>query len=100
MLKGNEISCLETHIVEGWCRMPESIPLPPTGFDNLTIDQKLEYVQSLWNRIAEDEGKVPVPNWHKQIIQERLIALETKPEDVYDWEEVRSEIKREIKKRL
>ncbi len=79
--------------------MPESIPLPPPGFDNLTIDQKLEYVQSLWDSIAEDEGKVPVPNWHKQIIQERLRALETQPEDVCDWEEVRSEIKREIKKR-
>lgn len=75
--------------------MSESISIPP-GFDELSIEKKLEYVQSLWNRIAEDEAKVPVPNWHKNIIKERLRDLETQPEDVYEWEDVRAELQKEL----
>ena len=26
--------------------------MPPPGFDDLPVDQKIDYVQSLWDRIA------------------------------------------------
>jgi hypothetical protein len=29
-----------------------AVPLPPPGFDDLSVDEKLDYLQSLWERIA------------------------------------------------
>jgi putative addiction module component (TIGR02574 family) len=62
--------------------------LPPPGFDELTPDEKLEYLQALWDHFAEHPEEVPVPDWHRQVIAERVAARRgeatTRP-----WSEVR-----------
>jgi hypothetical protein len=30
--------------------MPNPVPLPPPGFDDLSVEEKLDYLQSLWDR--------------------------------------------------
>lgn len=30
--------------------MLNPIPLPPPGFDDLSVEEKLDYLQSLWDR--------------------------------------------------
>ena len=32
--------------------MLKPVPLPPPGFDDLSVDEKIDYLQSLWDRIA------------------------------------------------
>lgn len=32
--------------------MPRVLLLPPPGFDDLSVEEKLGYVQSLWDRIT------------------------------------------------
>jgi hypothetical protein len=29
--------------------MSNPVPLPPPGFDDLSVDEKLDYLQSLWD---------------------------------------------------
>ena len=45
---------------------------PPPGFDELTIDEKLDYVASLWDRIAAKPETVPIPDWHLEVIEQRM----------------------------
>jgi hypothetical protein len=52
--------------------LPEIVPSPPPGFDDLSIDEQIDYIQSLWDRIAASPAQVPVPEWHERIIRERL----------------------------
>src|ERR1700732_787682 len=52
--------------------MAQQIPNPPPGFDELTFDEKLDYVQSLWVHIAANSDSVPIPDWHLDLIEERL----------------------------
>jgi putative addiction module component (TIGR02574 family) len=54
--------------------MSQALPIPPAGFDALSVEDKIDYVQSLWDRIAARPEDVPVPEWHRQIITERLAA--------------------------
>jgi putative addiction module component (TIGR02574 family) len=72
--------------------MGNTLPLPPPGFDELDIDAQIEYVQALWDRIAAKEDLVPVPDWHRAILDERLADLEANPEASRPWEEVRAEL--------
>lgn len=41
--------------------MSEPIPSPPPGFDDLSVDERIDYVQSLWDRIPATPEQVPVP---------------------------------------
>jgi len=72
--------------------MGNALPLPPPGFDDLNIEEQLEYVQALWDRIAAKEDQVPVPDWHREILDERLADLETNPNASRRWEDVRADL--------
>ncbi|MDH5496093.1 MAG: addiction module protein [Nitrospira sp.] len=52
--------------------MPKQIPSPPPGFDGLSVDERIDFAQSLWDRIAAMPEQVPMPDWQRRIIRERL----------------------------
>lgn len=45
--------------------------MPPAGFDELPIEEKIDYVQSLWDRIAATVGEVPLADWQRELLEER-----------------------------
>ena len=77
--------------------MFQSLPLPPSGFDVLTVKEQIDYVKSLWDYIATRPEQVPVPGWHKQILDERLSSYKVNPSDGQAWEEVEEEIFQKLK---
>jgi len=79
--------------------MARPIPLPPPGFDELSTEEKVEYVQSLWDRIAANEEEVPVPEWHREVIRQRLRDVEAQPDDTVEWRDLRDELQRELRER-
>ena len=76
--------------------MTNRSPLPPPGFDDMPVEQQIDYVQLLWDRITAQLDRVPVPEWHRQVLDERLAAHETNPEPTRPWEEVRDEIRSKL----
>ena len=52
--------------------MSSKVPFPPPGFDDLSADEQVEYLQELWDRIAERPDEISVPDWHMEIVEERL----------------------------
>jgi putative addiction module component (TIGR02574 family) len=73
--------------------MPNHVPLPPPGFDELSVDEKIDYLQSLWDRIAATPQAIPVSDWHRAIIDERLKDLEVNPEAGDSWEVVQERLR-------
>ena len=63
---------------------------PPLGFDDWTKEEQIAYVQALWNRIAAVEGEVPVPDWHRQLLRERLQSLDR--ESAEPWEQIKARL--------
>src|SRR5687768_1986436 len=47
--------------------MARSLSNLPPGFDDLSIDEKLDYVHSLWDRIFAHPEDIPVPDWHLEL---------------------------------
>jgi putative addiction module component (TIGR02574 family) len=76
--------------------MTNRLPLPPPGFDELPVEDQVEYVQLLWDRIAARPSQVPVPEWHKQTLDSRLAAHEANPEEARPWDEVRDQIRSKL----
>ncbi|MFT3773610.1 MAG: addiction module protein [Minicystis sp.] len=73
--------------------MANALPTPPAGFDDLPVDEQIDYVQALWDRIAAKEGQVPVPAWHRAVLDERLANLEADPDAGRPWEDVEADLR-------
>lgn len=64
----------------------------PPEFNTASKEARIAFVQDLWDRIAEDESQVPVPDNHKQVLNQRLDAYRANPRASRPWNEVRDEI--------
>ena len=77
--------------------MAKAIPNPPPGFDKLSVEDKIEYVHSLWDRVLATPEEVPVPQWHLRVLDERLESYRTEPDKGRAWEQVREGIRRKLR---
>jgi putative addiction module component (TIGR02574 family) len=67
--------------------MAEPLTLPPPGFDDLSVDEQIEYVQRLWDRISSHVEQAPLPEWQRQLLDERLEAHCKAPSRARPWRE-------------
>jgi putative addiction module component (TIGR02574 family) len=71
--------------------MSANMKVPPE-FDQVSGDQRIAFVQELWDRIARHADQVPVPSDHKRILDERLNAYRNDPRPGQAWGEVRDQL--------
>ena len=79
--------------------MAQSIPNPPPGFDDLSIDERVAYIQSLWDRVTAKPEDIPVPDFHREVLNERLAQYQANPGEGRPWGEVREEIEGKLRDR-
>ena len=73
--------------------------LPPSGFDELSPEEQIDYIQALWGRVAAHPESVPSPAWHHQIVAERLAEYRTGEAGTgRPWSEVRRELEAELRR--
>jgi putative addiction module component (TIGR02574 family) len=76
--------------------MSHKTPFPPPGFDELSIEEQVEYAGDLWDYVTSQPDQVPTPEWHKKILAERLAKYRPGEEDGWKtWEEFEQERDRE-----
>ena len=78
--------------------MPKPVSIPPPGFDQLTVEEQIDYVQLLWERIAATPEQVPVPDWHRAVLDERLKDYEANPDAGESWNVVRDRLREKLRK--
>ena len=76
--------------------MAQPLGNPPLGFDDLPVEQQIDYVQTLWDRIAAREDQIPVPPWHREVLDERLAEHQADPDASRPWEQVEAELRQRL----
>jgi putative addiction module component (TIGR02574 family) len=51
-------------------------------------------VEALWNSLAADPAHVPIPDWHREILAERMAEDDAVDTAGKSWDEVRQRIER------
>ena len=77
--------------------MAQSLPLPPPGFDELPVEEQIDYVQSLWDRIAATVDQVPLQEWQQVLLEERLAAHRRSPGAAQPWQEVIERVQQRLR---
>ena len=66
-----------------------SLSLPP-GFEQLSKEQQIDYVQQLWDMILTAPDEVPVPEWHLEVVRDRVASRNQA--QLNDWNEVKQRL--------
>jgi hypothetical protein len=60
--------------------------------DRMTLEEKLRAMEALWDDLCRREEAVPVPQWHKDLLDERERLVEQGKARFIDWEAAKKRI--------
>ncbi|MCP4265353.1 MAG: addiction module protein [Candidatus Brocadiaceae bacterium] len=62
----------------------------------LTLAQKLNLMESIWDDITQDESTLKSPSWHETVLKDREDALASGKAKVSDWDKAKERIRRNV----
>ncbi|MEK7676331.1 MAG: addiction module protein [Verrucomicrobiota bacterium] len=58
----------------------------------LPLAEKLQIMEAIWEDLRSHADQVLVPQWHKDLLDERRRAVEAGREEVLDWDTVKDSL--------
>jgi len=58
----------------------------------LTLHEKLHVMEALWDAISRTETALDIPQWHKDILDERERLVAEGNSSFIDWEDAKKQI--------
>ena len=62
----------------------------------LPLQEKLYVMEMLWSELCRDEGDVEVPQWHKDLLDEREKLVASGQATFIPWEEAKKQIRQAV----
>jgi Putative addiction module component len=60
--------------------------------EQMSLEEKLRTMEALWDDLCQQEEAVPVPQWHKDILDERERLIKSGDAKFIDWETAKQQI--------
>lgn len=64
-----------------------------TDIRQMSLPEKLALFEALWTEMSFEPEHIEIPQWHKDILDERLQAAELGEVEVIDWEIAKEQIR-------
>ena len=61
-----------------------SIPL-----EKMTVDEKIQAMETLWDDLCQKAGSLSSPDWHRQVLQEREAGIKERREEFISLEKAK-----------
>jgi len=58
----------------------------------LPLADKLQIMEALWEDLCSQPEQVEIPEWHRQLLDQRRKALEAGQEEVFDWDAIKDSL--------
>ena len=62
----------------------------------MPLAEKLELLEAVWSELSADPDSIDVPQWHKDILDERQQTFEQGTTEVIDWDLAKEQIQSRI----
>jgi len=66
------------------------------ALDTMTIEEKIQAMESIWDDLCSNADKLTSPSWHKHILAQREIDAIKGNDDFVDWSTAKEQIKKDI----
>ncbi len=70
--------------------------VPVLEIDRMTLAEKLRAMELLWDDLCRREEDIPVPQWHKDVLDERERAIAEGRAKFEDWETAKKRISEKL----
>jgi hypothetical protein len=60
--------------------------------ERMTLEEKLRAMEALWEDLCRQEQSVPMPQWHKDVLDERERLVRQGKARFVDWETAKKRI--------
>ena len=60
--------------------------------ERMTLEEKLQTMEAPWDDLCRREEDIPVPQWHKDLLDERARLIEQGKARFMDWEAAKKHI--------
>jgi hypothetical protein len=64
---------------------------------HLSREEKLRVMEAIWDDLTHTEESLESPDWHKQALLETEHRFETKKEQILEWHEAKTELRKRFK---
>jgi putative addiction module component (TIGR02574 family) len=68
----------------------DSVSIYDLGIDQWSVDDRLRLIGEIWNSLPEPPGEIP--EWHREILDERIAQADANPDSFIPWQEVRARL--------
>lgn len=65
--------------------------------DSLSVAEKLVLMERLWADLSRRPADVPTPDWHGDVLAERLAAVRDGNTAFVDWEDAKKRLRDRLK---
>jgi putative addiction module component (TIGR02574 family) len=63
------------------------------SIDHLTVADKLLLMERLWEDLSRHPEDIPIPDWHKEILSERIASVREGRAKFQDWDEAKKRLR-------
>ena len=65
-----------------------SVSLTELGIDRLSIEERIQVAEAIWDSVVHDVAAAPIPDWQKAELERRLADSVANPDAVRPWGDV------------
>ena len=63
----------------------------------MAFPEKLALLEALWIELSSEPDQIDIPQWHKDILDERMREAESGSVEIIDWEVAKQQIREMIR---
>ena len=72
--------------------MSQTPPIPSTAFEELSLQEQVDYVEQHFDEIVLSLQNADIPDWHKEVLIEEMARFRYNLENAITWEEFEQEL--------
>ena len=61
--------------------------------DKMTVAEKLREMEALWADLSRDDQQIEAPEWHGDVLRERMEAVKSGKEAFVDWDTAKKQLR-------
>ncbi|MBC8554187.1 MAG: addiction module protein [Candidatus Brocadiales bacterium] len=70
--------------------------MPTLPLEEMTVSEKLQVMEELWSDLCCNQNQIPVPQWHKDILDRRDELVKQGKATFVDWKTAKKRIANRI----
>ncbi len=70
-----------------------AVRIEELGIGRLSVRERLDLIDQIWDSLPEAAARDEVPDWHKEVLAERLAEAEANPGGGVPWREALAAIR-------